>query len=382
MGRKVKNHEWFDDQAYQDWIAKFQDQKKYRRNFANWVNWIGLTPSEQIEKRKEDLKNEDMQVKRYFEEKLKEYGKEIMQQGITRKTGLQYLIAVRSFFSHNYMPLVFARNELKHEEIKEVKQNHKPKWVLDNLELRTLFNVCNPRDKPLLLFSSSTGMSPIDVCQIKIDNLRIYKKDYSGKFEGISEVDVYGEKERDKTDILQQFVIGEEVLFYLNPILSERGYPESGYLFITQKGNPYEPRSISERLGELAIKAFGDERAKDFQVKNLRDYFQNALIQSGVNDKVIDSMMGWKKAGAKEHYKISQETILQAYNLARSRLSIDGNRKTNDQIKRLEIKIGQLTMQYEELRDAIPTMIEKTFEKFFEEFTDKKVKVKAEIKEI
>jgi len=144
MGRKVKNHEWFDDQAYQDWIAKFQDQKKYRRNFANWVNWIGLTPSEQIEKRKEDLKNEDMQVKRYFEEKLKEYGKEIMQQGITRKTGLQYLIAVRSFFSHNYMPLVFARNELKLEEIKEVKQNHKPKWVLDNLELRTLFNVCNP----------------------------------------------------------------------------------------------------------------------------------------------------------------------------------------------------------------------------------------------
>jgi len=92
-----------------------------------------MLPREQLEKRREDLKSDDIKVQRFFEEKLKEFGKEMMKQGLKKKTGEQYLVAVRSFFSHHYMSLKFRRGDLKLEEIPEVKAAHKPKMIIDNL---------------------------------------------------------------------------------------------------------------------------------------------------------------------------------------------------------------------------------------------------------
>ena len=132
-----------------------------------------MTPSEQLEKRREDLKSDDLKTQRFFEEKLKEWGREIMKEGILAKTGQQYLIAVRSFFSHHYLDLKFRRGELKLEELPKVKASHKPKWVINNIELRAIFSVCNPRDRPLLLILASTGMSPTDVSQLRIEGLRL-----------------------------------------------------------------------------------------------------------------------------------------------------------------------------------------------------------------
>ena len=351
MAKEAETPEWWNQGVVQEWISNFVDQKKYRRNFIFWVEWIGILPDEQLRLRKEQSKSDDKKTARFFEEKVKEYGKEVMRQGISAKTGMQYLIAVRSFFSHHYLNLKFRRGELKLEEMPDIKNSKKPKWVLDRTEFRALFNVCNLRDRPLVLILGSTGMSPVDAASLRIEAFRLYNRDRGGKILELTEKAVYGEKPRDKTNILQQFVLSSEVLFYLKPLLAEREYPENGSLLITRKGNPYTSRAVSERLQELATKAFGSERAKDFKTKNLRDFFQNGLLLANVNEKVIDSMMGWKKESAKQHYYISQEVILSAFEQAKEYYSVDGGRQTSDQVARLERKIGQLTVE-QESRDA------------------------------
>jgi len=390
---------WFNEsEVVQNWIGKFSNPKGYRRNFIAWVDWIGISPEEQLRMRSEQLKSEDVKEQRFFELKVLEFAQEIMdQKKLSKKSGEQLIVAVRSFFSH-YNPrekLIFTRGEIKLEENVELKASHKPKWVLDNLELRALFSVSNPRDKPLLLILASTGLSPTDVSQIRIEGLRLYERDREGKITGISDKPVYGVKPREKTDIDQHYILGQEVIFFLEPTLQERGYPKKGNLLTTQKGNPYDQRSINDRLKTLAEKAFGKERAKEFKTKNLRDYYHNGLLLAEINEKVIDSMMGWKKQGAKESYQITEVVIQQAYDKAKEHWSVDGGRQASEDIAKLKGQLGELYHQNQTLTERITEMEEnlkqelelgvtKALQKFIpqiEEALGKKIEIDVEVKE-
>lgn len=339
-----------------DWLSRFKHVKGYRRNFLKWCKWIGISPSEQLVLRKGQLKNDDLKIQRFFEEKLKEWGAKIMEEGISRKTGEQYLISVRSFFSHYYMPLVFRRGELRLEELPEIKATHRPKFIIDNVELRAIFSMCNPRDRPLLLILASTGLSPVDVANLRIEGLRLYESE--GK---ISKTPVYGIKAREKSNIDQHFVLGEETLFYLEPILRERNYPVEGYLLATQKENPYDQRSINRRIKSLAEKALG-EKASEFETKNLRDSFRNSLLLAEVNPEVHDAMMGWQRPGASQHYRISEAVILQAYDKAKAHWSVDHGRQQDEKIANIEALVGKMALksaeENERLREEIGRMWE------------------------
>ena len=132
MARKREIPSWDNQQVYREWIEKFANQKTARKNFINWTKWLGMTPEEQIEKRTEDLKNSDIKVKRFFEEKVKEYGAYLMSQGLKSKTGETYTSTVRGFFSHHYLKLQFRRGELKFEALPEIKGQQKTKWILNS----------------------------------------------------------------------------------------------------------------------------------------------------------------------------------------------------------------------------------------------------------
>jgi len=349
----AKVPEWMNDPLVEEWISKFAYSKGYRRNFIKWVKWLGMPPREQLEKRKEDLKSDDLKVKRFFEEKLKEWGREIMKEGLSVKTGQQYLIPVRSFFSHHYLDLKFRRGELKLEELPEVKASKKPKWVIDNVEFRAIFSVCNPRDRPLLLILGSTGLSPVDVAQLRIEGLRLYE---NGK---LTEKPVYGIKAREKSAVNQHFILGEEVLFYLDPILKERGYPSSGYLLVTRKGNPYTQRTINDRIKSLVEKALGIEKLREWETKNLRDFFRNCLLLAEINVEVQDAMMGWQRGGASPHYQISEVVIQSAYEKAKEHFSVDGERQRGEKLAKIEKEVGKLALGFQYQIDELKQEVQK-----------------------
>jgi site-specific recombinase XerD len=335
-----------------------------------------MTPAEQLEKRREDLKSDDPKTQRFFEEKLKEWGREIMKKGIRSKTGHQYLIAVRSFFSHHYLDMKFRRGELKLEELPRVKASHRPKWVISNVELRAIFSVCNPRDRPLLLILASTGMSPTDVSQLRIEGLRLYEAP-----DQISSTSVYGVKPREKTGVPQHFVLGEEVLSCLEPLLSEREYPGEGFLLVTRKGNQYSQRTINRRMKTLAERALG-EKAERFETKNLRDYFRNGLLLAEVNPEVQDAMLGWQRSGASQHYRISEAVILQAYDKARAHWSVDSARETAERVAKIESQVGNIILKYEQELEDLKKKYDAEAEQIRRQNAALEAKVEAHRKEL
>jgi len=341
MPKRIEIPDWMKEPEIADWLNQFKEKKNYRRNIIAWVNWIKMEPKDQLEKRRADLKSDDMKTKRFFEEKVKEFGKDMMKRGLKRKTGEQYLIAVRSFYSFHYMPMKFRRGEISLEENEIVKASKKPKMVISDIEHRAIFSMCNLRDKPLYLILTSTGLSETDVANLRIEGLRLYENG------DLTSEPVYGIKFREKTNIEQHFILGREVLYYLKPLLAERDYPREGYLLLTRRGNAYNQRIINMRIKELAEKALG-EKAVDFKTKNLRDFFMNGLRLAEIEKDVFDAMVGWKREGASNHYKIADVVILQAYKKAQNYWSIDGEQLKGDKQREINDAFMQVIMSLRE----------------------------------
>jgi len=77
--------------------------------------------------------------------------------------------SIRSFFSHNRVPLVFARGDLSPEPSEEEKKSKY--WILANEEIRVLYNLAKIRDKCLLLVAYQSGLLPCEVKKMRIEDL-------------------------------------------------------------------------------------------------------------------------------------------------------------------------------------------------------------------
>jgi len=138
----------------------------------------------------------------------------------------------------------------------------------------------------------------------------------------------------------------------------EREYPERGSLLITRIGNPYTERSISERIKTLAKRDLSEDRAREFETKNLRDFFHNGLLLAEINEKVIDAMMGWKREGAKQHYKIAEAVIRQAYDKAKKHWSVNSEREQLEKVKRIESQVGKFVLDSQDQIQKLQSKIE------------------------
>ena len=381
MAKTTELPDWWDQPVVQEWITTMKKPKSYRRNFIKWVNWIDMLPDEQIELRKEQLKSDDLKTQRFFEEKLKEYAREVMKQGVTKKTGDQYLIAVRSFFSHHYLNMKFKRGEIAKvlKELPEVSANNKPKSLMKNEELRAIFSVSVPRDKPLILILAQTGMSPVDVANLRIEGLDLYERDRDGKITGVKTEYVYGIKPRQKTGINQHFILGSETLRYLESLLRERGYPESGALLVTRQDNAYTSKSINERIKNLTIKALGEYRESELQTKNFRDFFMDCLRLGEVSQDIFDAMVGWKRGGASQHYIVSETVIFQTFNKVKRFFSINGDRQASEEIAKVKGEVADLYLANQALTEKMKiieeqlrttSMLANHFESRMDEYID------------
>jgi hypothetical protein len=80
------------------------------------------------------------------------------------------------------------------------------------------------------------------------------------------------EKAREKTGEIQATCLSFEAIHDIKEMLSERGNPKEGFLFVSQtkeKGIAgIETRSINDAIQNLVEKSLGTEKAKEFQTKN------------------------------------------------------------------------------------------------------------------
>jgi hypothetical protein len=89
MNRKMPKEKtvyaWEKDSCAKTWISglKASSVELYKGRFNDWIEFIGLTPKQQIDKRIRDLQSTNPKVRNYFEDKLIEYKNRLEVQGYT-----------------------------------------------------------------------------------------------------------------------------------------------------------------------------------------------------------------------------------------------------------------------------------------------------------
>jgi len=354
----VKEQDWENDKYVVSWLEGIVKKDDYKREFALFFDWLQQrhpeldTPTKLIEKRINDLRSDNPVDREFFESLVVSFKNHLEQKNLKEGTIRAYLRSVRSFFSRNRLPLQFKRKEMKVEESLEVRENHKPKWIIGNEEIRAVYSISRIEDRALLLTLYHTGLSPIDLCELKIENFtntvgesRLYDKE--GKWK--AKEHVYLEKKREKTDVWQKTCLSEEAVHDVGLVLMKRGYPKEGYLLLTRKHQPLTVRYINERLKELVGLALGKKYGKEFQGSDLRDAYNDALLRSDLKQEIKDIMFGHERAGARGHYHVSEATIKEAYEKVFPYLSINSIRRSREDIARISTQQKELIDMLKEL---------------------------------
>ena len=368
-------------------------KKNYPNEFGDWLTFINLSPTEQINKRMHDLTSTEITERCFFEDNWRSYKEALKSTGLNSDSKVHDKIkVVSSFFTRNGLPLNLKKGDWKSTQKQEVLT---PKFKLDLDNIKRMYGHANLRDKCLLLGLSQSGFSEIDLSAFHIEDIKdLYVLPVNEHYQV--------EKPRDKTNQVQATCLSYEFLHDLKDLLAERGNPKKGYLFTSQtkqdtegqlskeekaklskddlkkyeetqaklradskeKGlNNIGVRQINESMKNLAVRTFGEEKAKEFQTKQLRSFYNSALLRAKIQPQEIkDLMMGHARLGARGHYDYDSETIKEAYLMAFEYLSINGIQSRADLTKikeNLNALIGSQQVEIETRKAERKTDLER-----------------------
>lgn len=160
-------------------------------------------------------------------------------------------------------------------------------------------------------------------------------------------------------------------------MLQNRGFPQKGYLFVSQKNERFTPRFINDML-KAVVKHHLSHKAELWKTKHLRDSYMNGLLKAKLTQETKDAMVGHKRRGARSHYTISEDTITEAYDSAFKSLTVNGVGSSTRKIEQLE---KDSKRRYAELGQAIAELrkdnkeLRKTLKVFMEAFKRSEEKI-------
>jgi site-specific recombinase XerD/uncharacterized coiled-coil protein SlyX len=331
----------------ENWLSGLSERTKinYRTEIEKWLQFIKMSPKEQIEKRASDLASQDLTQRTFFENKFRAYKEWLEKNTELSASSIKTMLrTVASFFSRNGLTLTLKSGDW--ESTKETEVIHK--FKLSNEDVKKMYAHGSLRDRGLLLTLYQSGFSEIDVSELKVENIEgIYELPENEHYEI--------EKPREKTGIIQATCVSYEALHDIKAMLNERGSPKEGYIFTSQtfgKGKPIETRTINEAMKSLAEKTFGVEKAKLFKTKALRSAYNSALLRADIKNEVKDLLMGHTRISARKSYDYDSETIKEAYGKAFEFLTVNGIQAKQD-IRKLEEKVQSQQTTIENLSRQI-----------------------------
>ena len=322
MGYKVTEKQlnnYKEDEFYQRWMNGLSQRTKenYGQQIKNWIYFINMTPTEQVQKRMHNLTSTNLIERTFFENKFREYKAFLEQRGDLKISAVTtMLIPVASFFSRNSLRLQLKRGDWASTQTQEVQTRFK----LAKDDVRAMYLHANLRDRGLLLTLAQSGLSEVDVSCLKVEN---FPKLYT-----IAEGEhLFFEKRREKTGEMQATCLSAEALHDIKAELEERGSPKEGWLFVGQtksKNSQLEVRTINDAMKSLAEKTFGKDKAKEFKTKALRSFYNSALLRADIKTEVKDLLMGHARLGARGHYDYDEDTIIENYKKVFEYLGVNG----------------------------------------------------------
>ncbi len=340
---KAKIAELLKDQYVNQWLNGLTEKSKgnYLRGILSWNDFIEMTPTEQIKRRIEDLNSKDLAARSFFESKFREYKQKRETETTLAPLSIKSeLRTIASFFGRTTGKLNLRRGDWNSTQSTRIKN----KLTLKLDDVKAMYSHGSLRDRCLLLALSQSGFSEVDVTEFRIEDLK-------GFYETPISTHYFLEKPREKTGEIQATCLSFEAVHDLRDLLAEKGNPKKGFIFTSQTKNakiedidpetkekteidaPIEVRRIHESMKNLAEKALGSERAKEFKTKHLRSLYNSALLRADIKSEVKDLMMGHQRLGSRGHYGYDEQTIKDAYTKAFEFVSINGMQSREDLVK-------------------------------------------------
>ena len=333
--------EWEKEPYVIEWLNKVSErtQKNYRERFPKWLTFVGMTPTEQIQRRFKDLQSQNPKERGFFEDKTVEFKNALITQNLRPSSVTCTLTPVMSFFSAHRVPLRFKRGELKVETRTEDKVVRE--WIPDNQQMKQVYQHGDIRDRSLLLVLYQSGFSETDVSALNIEDLPEIDK-----CEGHYPITMH----REKTDVLQRTCLSEEAVHDIKEMLKERENSEQlkpdensrTPLFISQKGERLTTRFINDAIKCMVEKTYGTEQSEKFKTKSLRDAYNDALLRANLTQEIKDTLFGHKREGAREKYAIGQATIIDAYNKAFQFLTVNHGTQARKDIETMRDQVREM----------------------------------------
>jgi integrase/uncharacterized protein YeeX (DUF496 family) len=300
---------WLNNVAYSHSRSK-GTPSKYRTRLAVFCSFINASP-EQIKAEYDTL--DEKQYKRKYGEILRAFISHLSVQEYAPNTVNSYVVAVKSFFKYNDLPLAFVPTAKTH-----VLYHNRD---ITKEEIQQILAVSNPREKAFFAMMAQSGLRPETLCNLQVKDI---EPDFSS---GVipCRVNVPQEAAKGKYHAYLSF-IGEESINYLRQYLNSRRIVKkdektgkktyetpklqaSDFLF-TSMGltTPANSSSMSKmfidcirKLRDRGVISFEVRKHKPSELRlySLRKYFSKNAGQMGTEEK--EFMMGHTQ-GVRDHY--------------------------------------------------------------------------------
>lgn len=280
------------------WLGKLQEKRKSSYYLNRFCQWASLNPKELLA-----LKNDPSSKEA---EKLLDTFVSQNIEGMTNATKFNIVIAVKSFFKHNYSDLARASGVIY---LEKKKPYHKP----TKEELRKLREWCfNPRDRSIISLAASTSIAKETIVNLKWGHLEdnwetqdiphisvppeLIKGHGRGKYKGV----------RQETFLTPE--AKKDLLTYREWIerKTSRKVTKEDHIYVDTRA-PYNPLSY-QRLGGI-IWELSKRAGIPFSLHDCRRYVETALEEARIPPNWARKIRGRKVRGEEAPY--SQPAIEQ-----------------------------------------------------------------------
>jgi hypothetical protein len=202
-------------------------------------------------------------------------------------------------------------------------------------------------------------LSPSDTVSLTWDRLNI-------DFEHEKREFIHVDSVRDKTGVDHVIILNPDILHFLKSHWLDSGKPVTGWIFEGYKDTSMNPRNLNHFFKTLAIKALGEHRGSELMFKGLRDSFNEAILDSEVNEEIKDILMGHARPSAKGNYSFSTASVVRIYReqifpklaingwaLKEKASEVDELKKTVDELKNALNHVESENASYKTRVDAL-----------------------------
>ena len=317
----------------------------YKTVLPIFCYWESKTPDQIIKEREEHVLSRDRKERYYYEDRMDAFKQFLVDNHYSQGTIKNYLSRVAGFFSNNRLDLNLDNTFWKKADKSAselVQAIEITKRYPDNDEMRLIIELSPNHQTLAILLGYQCGLAPSDIVSLTWERLNIDFDDQKREF-------IHVENQREKTGALHVFILNPDLLHYLRAHWIDLGKPSSGWVFQGYKDSGMTSRNLNHFFKENAVKALGENRGTELVFKDLRDSYNEAILDSDVNEEIKDTLMGHLRESAKANYSISNATVIRTYReKIFPRLAVNGWR-----LKQRASEVDQLRTQMNYLKIAL-----------------------------